>query len=329
MQVDRSIVDQARKMAVATLDAGPAPRTIRDLCTRYLSTQVATYYTKSGRPTSTRHAIRAALDRLTAVAGDQPPQDMDCVALEQVRHVLALQKLARPTVNKYAGIVVQMFAWAAVRQWCPQDLPQRLRLLRPIRSGRHVLIGERPSVHSVPTPALKATLRGLKRASRCTRYPQRAQNALMLWTMIAVQLRTGMRPGELCSMRWSEISLDSSTWLYTPGVHKCQHHGIARQIWLGPDAQRAILNWSMHAGGDRIFPISRGSYRQKMLRWLERLRVHAWHPHQLRHNAATAIERRAGAKAAQLLLGHTSLKTTRGYIDPDVRQVQELMRRFG
>jgi integrase len=39
-------------------------------------------------------------------------------------------------------------------------------------------------------------------------------------------------------------------------------------------------------------------------------RDHRWHPHQLRHNAATEIRRRFGLEAARVILGHSSAKIT-------------------
>lgn len=76
--------------------------------------------------------------------------------------------------------------------------------------------------------------------------------------------------------------------------------------------------------------------------WLKRLRpkqkeelaewrrAHRWHPHQLRHNAATLIRRQFGLEAAQLALGHASaLITDAVYAERDREKVIEIMRRIG
>ena len=44
-------------------------------------------------------------------------------------------------------------------------------------------------------------------------------------------------------------------------------------------------------------------------------RRHSWHPHQLRHTAATAIRRRFGIEAAQHVLGHATLSVTEVYAE--------------
>ena len=46
-------------------------------------------------------------------------------------------------------------------------------------------------------------------------------------------------------------------------------------------------------------------------------RQHAWHPHQLRHSAATRIRRERGLDAARAVLGHRSLAVTETYAEID------------
>lgn len=63
--------------------------------------------------------------------------------------------------------------------------------------------------------------------------------------------------------------------------------------------------------------------------------AHRWHPHQLRHNAATDIAIAKGEEAARIVLGHQNVKTTRKYIDRSARcnkeaaQAGEIMREVG
>ncbi|MBL4699580.1 MAG: tyrosine-type recombinase/integrase, partial [Phycisphaerales bacterium] len=55
-----------------------------------------------------------------------------------------------------------------------------------------------------------------------------------------------------------------------------------------------------------------------------------WHPHQLRHNAATDIRKAFGLEAAQLALGHASAQITDAiYAERDHSKVIEVMQRVG
>jgi integrase len=58
-------------------------------------------------------------------------------------------------------------------------------------------------------------------------------------------------------------------------------------------------------------------------------RRHAWHPHQLRHSAATEIRRRFGLEASQAVLGHAELGVTQVYAEVDMQRAREVMREVG
>ena len=52
-------------------------------------------------------------------------------------------------------------------------------------------------------------------------------------------------------------------------------------------------------------------------------RSHKWHPHQLRHNAATRIRREFGLDVAQVVLGHKTLAVTQVYAERDVESARQ------
>ncbi|MCK6475968.1 MAG: site-specific integrase [Phycisphaerales bacterium] len=58
--------------------------------------------------------------------------------------------------------------------------------------------------------------------------------------------------------------------------------------------------------------------------------AHRWHPHQLRHNAATRIRRECGLEAAQLILGHSSAAITDAvYAERDTAKIVTSIRLMG
>jgi integrase len=56
--------------------------------------------------------------------------------------------------------------------------------------------------------------------------------------MIHVQLLTGARPGEVCSMRGIDLDTNGKLWTYTPAHHKTEHQGQERTIMIGPVRSR-------------------------------------------------------------------------------------------
>jgi integrase len=54
-----------------------------------------------------------------------------------------------------------------------------------------------------------------------------------------------------------------------------------------------------------------------------------WHPHQLRHNAATRLRREFGLDVARPVLGHSSPVITEVYAELDQTKASEAMARIG
>jgi integrase len=67
-------------------------------------------------------------------------------------------------------------------------------------------------------------------------------------------------------------------------------------------------------------------------KWAELCRwqsAHRWHPHQLRHNAATRLRKEFGLEVARIILGHTSDVTTLIYAERDAAKARDVMKLVG
>ena len=58
-------------------------------------------------------------------------------------------------------------------------------------------------------------------------------------------------------------------------------------------------------------------------------RQHVWHPHQLRHNAATHLRKEYGLEAAQVILGHKTLAATEIYAEKNQDAARKIMAAVG
>jgi integrase len=56
---------------------------------------------------------------------------------------------------------------------------------------------------------------------------------------------------------------------------------------------------------------------------------HCWHPHQLRHNAATNLRKEFGVELARIILGHATAFTTEIYAEADRQQAIEVIGKVG
>jgi integrase len=57
--------------------------------------------------------------------------------------------------------------------------------------------------------------------------------------------------------------------------------------------------------------------------------VPQWHPHQLRHNAATKFRQEFGLDVARAVLGHSSPVVTEVYAELDAAKAAKAMERVG
>lgn len=57
--------------------------------------------------------------------------------------------------------------------------------------------------------------------------------------------------------------------------------------------------------------------------------VKKWNPNQLRHSAATELQKKYGLEGSRVVLGHSSSATTSIYVDPDVQLAMRIAREVG
>ena len=71
------------------------------------------------------------------------------------------------------------------------------------------------------------------------------------------------------------------------------------------------------------------TYRRAIGRACKKAKVPHWHPHQLRHNAATALREQFGIEVARVVLGHRSAAVTEIYAEIDRQRAIEAVAEVG
>jgi integrase len=313
------------------------------------------------------------------------------VQMKAVRREMIDMGWARTHINRQLGRLRHIFNWAASEAIIPAAIADAVAKVKGLRFGKTEARESEP-VEPVADEHFRATLPFLPP---------------MIKSMVELQLLTGMRPGEICSMRNRDIDAPAGKlWHYRPARHKTSHRGIKRSIPLGPKARDIIAPYmgldpeafifrpskseadrrerqrearktpvqpsqiqraaharrrrSKRAPGDfydvhayrravaracdAAFPPPdhlarlRGErrdvwhkrlsdkHRAELLAWQAE---HRWHPHQLRHNAATLIRELYGIEAAQALLGHKSLAMTEVYAQRNLKAAERVMNEVG
>ena len=100
----------------------------------------------------------------------------------------------------------------------------------------------------------------------------------------------------------------------------------------GPRERRAIATVHKRTEMLSSMGVARRSHHQrnwrvtKLKAWR---RAHHWHPHQLRHNAATRLRKDFGLDVAQVVLGHKTLVMTQVYAEKNVEAAAKVMLNVG
>ena len=326
--------------------------TINELILAYLR-HADTYYVKNGKPTTEPVNIRLAVRPLRKLYGDTLARDFGPLALKAVRQAMIDSGLCRSEVNKRVRHVVRAFKWAVGEEIVPPSIHHGLQAVSGLRRGR-ADVRESEPVKPVPEAFVDAI---------------RPHVSRQVWAMVELQRLSGMRPGEVVIVRTSDLDTSGRVWVYTPESHKTEHHGRERRIYLGPQAQAILRPWlrtdltaylfqpreAMEAyraelrrnrktpmtpsqeararkrtpkksPGDRY---DTDSYRRAIAYGCKRAGIPKWHPHRLRHSAATRLRKEFGLDVARAVLGHSTPVVTEVYAELDGAKAAEAMERVG
>lgn len=301
-------------------------RTVNDICDAWIVHAAEYYRDAAGRTTS--QARNAAMDvrLLRDLFGRSYVADLTHADMLAVRDALVRAGLCRVTVNARMGTIRRMWKWALsealIPAVCKAELSQ-VENLKPHRSPAR----ETTPVRPVDDATVEATLAALP--------PNTAD-------MVRVHRLTGMRPEEVCGLRWSLIDTSRTPWVYRPEQHKNAWRLQPRAVCIGPRA-RAILE--RHRGGDRPFSPAQAvrermaalrearktpvqpsqidrsnpaaarvpgeawdpcAYTRTISRACARANVEGWGSNRLRHAFATEVRRKFGLEATRAVLGHST-----------------------
>ena len=144
------------------------------------------YYRKADGITTNQYMnVERSVGYLVKHCSTMLAEDFGPRKLKDIREIMIEKNLSRSTVNKYVGIIKQMFKWAASDELIPGGVYHGLMAVSGLKRGRS---DARETEPVKPAPA-EEVLRVLPYASK------------VVAAMIELHLHTGMRSSELCIMR--------------------------------------------------------------------------------------------------------------------------------
>lgn len=205
---------------------GPEPLSVNELILAYIRHADA-YYRKGGKPTGEIGIIKSSMKPLRQLYGTTAAADFGPMALKTVRQEMIDSGLCRNEVNKRAGRVKRLFKWGVENELVPPSVFHGLQAVAGLRRGR-CGVRESEPVKPVPEAVVNGTLPHLSRQVR---------------DMVRLQLLSGCRPGEICTLRPCDVDTSGDVWLFVPESHKMEHHDRTRTIFFGPRAQQVLAAW--------------------------------------------------------------------------------------
>lgn len=213
--------------------------------------------------------------------------------------------------------------WKAIRafyKWASVEL----KIPRPdmeIKAPPH----QYPEVVPFTQDDIKQLLRLVDRTKpsegRKTGFTMSRPSALRDRAIILTLLDTGIRAGELCRLRVSDIDLQTGTLQVNP--FKSGKKSRPRVIPIGVNTRKVIWRYLVDRPKEELAfctslslrPLDRSSLLHLLVRLGERSGIADVHPHRFRHTFAVTFLRNGGdVFSLQRLLGHSSLEMVRHYL---------------
>jgi integrase len=343
--------------------------TVAELILAYWEQHCQDYYRKpDGRPTNRLHLIKMALRPLKELYGPTPARGFGPLALKAVRQKMIALGWSRGVINDFVGIVKQLFKWATENEMVPLSLFHGLQAVRGLRRGRSEARETRP-VQPVPEALIEAALpfmapqvRAMVRLQLLTAM-RPGEVCLMRGTDLETRGRVWVyrpeshktehlgRPREIyLGPKAQEVlrpflKTDLQAYLFSPwearewrfqkmrrrrktkvqpsqvNRRRPRPKTLPRAHYDTPSYRRAIA-YACRAADKQ-------AHKDRPDVPAEEVLVPKWHPHQLRHNAATNLRREFGVELARIILGHATAFTTETYAEADRQQAMEVIGRVG
>jgi integrase len=305
--------DDAMEAGKAPDAPAPALLTIAELVEKFWA-HAKSYYQQDGKPTGEQEVIRYALKPLLRMFSALLASEFKPRYLKAVRDEMIRCGSSRRYINASVRRIKRMFNWAVEEELILPEVAGALARVRGLGKGRSEA-REKPEVAPVSDEIVEATLPYV---------------SPLVADFIKLMRLSGMRPGEALRMKGSHVDRSADVWVYKPPKHKNLHRNKDRTIYFGPKSQKILAPRIAKAGEDRIFPILASSVRRAIKIACDRagLKEH-WAPNQLRHAAATEIRAKHGLEAAQVILGHSQVKTTQLYAEVNADRGKEIARQVG
>ena len=329
---------------VPVLSPGSRSYTVGKLALEYVKHADGYYRDSEGRKTKQTYNEKRAMRKLVEMF-----ESVECDAfgpkkLVELQTALAEAGLCRTTIAEYVAGVKRAFRWAVTQEKVPGGVLHSLQAVANLRAGRSPAREPR-KVRPVPVAVVEQTLPHLspvladvarvQLASGCRSGEvlamrwEEIDRSGAVWLYRPAQHKTGYLGHSRVVALGPRAQEVLSRYLHRPAAEYIfSPNEAVEQQRQAKRAARKTKVWPSHA---RRYAKQRktapkraagakyatSAYGRAIKRACDAAGIPAWHPHQIRHTAATAIRRKFGIEGAQAALGHAALAVTEVYAERD------------
>jgi len=322
-----------------------------------------TFYTDAdGKPSTEQKNYRTLIKRFRKAYGSTLARDFGPLKLKAFRQMLVDMGLARGNIIHQINRIRHIFKWGVENELIRSVVFEALRCVAGLRFGKTEAKETEP-IRPVPNAFVDAVLphvapqvramielqrvTGMRSGEVCLLRMADIGTGGDVWTYTPARHKTQYRghvrtvflgPKAKEILRpWLRTDLES--YLFSPAeaeAHRRHQLQLARKTPLscgnrpGTNKQR-----KPRKAPGKCYTTS--SYLRAVKYGIDRCnrklpedqQVPSWHPHQLRHNAATYFRKEHGLEVARVLLGHKHAAITEVYAEADVQKAVAVVGKIG
>jgi len=328
-----------------------------------------TYYVKNGRMTNEVFHVRYAIKPIRELYGDKLARDFGPLQLKTVRQAIIETGICRSEVNRRVRIIVRGYKWAVAEGMIPPSVHHGLQAVPGLRRGRCDVREAEPVrpipdafVDAIEPYASRhiwamvqlQRLTGMRPGEVCIMRTIDVDRSGRIWVYTPESHKTEhhgrerrvyLGPVAQGILRpWLRPEL--TAYLFQPKEAEAERRAGQRRNRkspVQPSQQDRRRRRPRKGPGEKY---NTDSYRQAIQYAIEKANaearrkaqaaglehgepIPAWHPNQLRHNAATRLRKEFGLDVARAVLGHSSPVVTEVYAELDGAKAAEAMERVG
>jgi integrase len=263
--------------------------------------------------------------------------------------------LSQSTINNRLGVLKRIFKWAVGEEFIPVTVHQALCAVEGLRQGRskappprhvlpvlaaHVDAIERLVSRQVWTLIQLELLTGARQGELAPLRPCDIDVTGKIWTSRPAEHKNAHRGharviyfGPRAQALLAPFLAGRTPWVTIFSPKEAEEERLAKRS----AARVTPLAYGNRPGTHRAKKPKRvpgehydgGALRRAIQRACDLAGIPRWHPHQLRHAAATYLRKEFGLDGARVILGHRSAQVTDVYAELDHEKALDIMTQYG